>query len=338
MDETTRKKEPKYCYSCGRRLNAEAAQCWYCGAMARKTVRPPRRCVYCGEAMRSEAIKCPHCGEFQDGRPSSQQQQATPSQVVFVVDRELLKAAQDRQLLPGQAVPDDVARVLAPETVRAIESNQPRMITQQGIKAIAPPADETTIDGQASIDKGSGTDLQRRPSASSTLPSRREDTPQNLAIRMGLTLGHALGMLARYIWRSVAGKTDESKDTVDAEAALVYKVCEACGEEIRTSDNFCCYCGFQHHELSTDKKRRQHVHYPPTGGIYVLVVLLNVALLGGPYMPMTVPVWLNHVLGGIATLLCVMAFFRRRRFFSQAMAIVLLLATAAIYLKVVFLG
>src|SRR5438132_14433767 len=94
--------EIKFCYRCGRRIDPQRSNCWYCGAAKEREIRPPRPCPFCGEYIAYSAIKCRFCGEFLDGRQKAPAAAAAPQQIVFVVDKDVLRAARARALIPGR--------------------------------------------------------------------------------------------------------------------------------------------------------------------------------------------------------------------------------------------
>jgi hypothetical protein len=233
----------------------------------------------------SEAVKCRHCGEFVDGRPAVTQAAAPPQQIVFIVDRALLGDARGGayRLLPGRPVPADIARQLSAPTVRAIETNQPRLLDDPRVRALPAPggdyADDDyagggVIDVQAEATPASG---PRAPSGaglgageggrmllpgasrevvpasrSGALPAR----PGDLAgAPVGRGSGGLLATFGRFLMRTAPGarsRAQAADDAIDVKPEERYRACVKCGTEILSSDNFCYHCGSQYHEAKVD--------------------------------------------------------------------------------------
>jgi len=130
-----------YCYRCGNRVKRAEGNCWYCGAPNRRSVRPPRHCPFCGERIAQKAVKCPHCAEFLDGRarPTPVTPSGPPQQITFVIDKAVIQADKPLMLEGGGQIPPGLANLLSDQTVRAIQSNQPGLIDQEGVRALPMP-------------------------------------------------------------------------------------------------------------------------------------------------------------------------------------------------------
>ena len=130
-----------YCFRCGNRVKRAEGNCWYCGAPNRRSVRPPRHCPFCGESIAQKAVKCPHCAEFLDGRarPTPVAPSGPPQQITFVIDKAVIQADKPLMLKGGGQIPPGLANLLSDQTVRAIQSNQPGLIDQEGVRALPMP-------------------------------------------------------------------------------------------------------------------------------------------------------------------------------------------------------
>lgn len=323
-------KTVKFCYRCGRRLEKERESCWYCGAPTEREIRPPRRCPFCSQSIPHDAVKCRHCGEWLDGRKQAPQ---APSQIVYVIDKALLQAAQDCRLLAGRPVPPEIAGRLLPGTVQAIEHNQPQLIAQSGVRALpAPEPIDVALEPTPSQASGGGALVR---GGATDLPARREDTPQSVALRIGGALGRALMALGRWLIKTAPGARPRPADSaIDAQVQDHYRTCENCGTEILASDSYCYHCGMQYHWTVADEKRARKRAYPSTLGLYVVVVLMLGMIA---YMQIKVPVenrppLVKEILSGLSLLFCAIGFFVRRRSVSQVIGIILALATVAVYL------
>jgi predicted nucleic acid-binding Zn ribbon protein len=130
-----------YCYRCGNRVKRAEGNCWYCGAPNRRSVRPPRHCPFCGLEITQKAVKCPHCAEFLDGRarPAQVVPSGPPQHITFVIDKAVIQADKPLMLEGGGRIPPGLANLLSDQTVRAIQSNQPGLIDQEGVRALPMP-------------------------------------------------------------------------------------------------------------------------------------------------------------------------------------------------------
>jgi predicted nucleic acid-binding Zn ribbon protein len=354
--------EVKFCYQCGRRIDASKGQCWYCGSRVRRSIRPLRHCHYCGSEVPGAAVKCSHCGEFLDGREKKPDK--PPDQMIYVVDKSLLQSGQDRKLLPGRAVPPDVARSLEHRTVMAIEANQPHLIEQPGISFVQPsgqfqgdpdildveaeahtlsgssrmlPSPEDSTQKQAVGGRGELVPLKGRSQSSSNLPMRRDETPQAVGMRLGLKLGHALASFSKWLLKSMSQDRPVENEVIDAALEDRYRVCESCTEEILTADNFCFHCGTQYHAGPAEgAKRRATTNYPSNAPLFFLLALVSGTHLFVA-MEERIPVEPAY-LAGASVVLGVWAFLRRRTSLSQLFSILFVVLNIVIFLGFMILG
>lgn len=243
-----------FCYQCGKRVGKQTETCWFCGAPTRRWIRRPKHCQFCGEPVRAEAVKCRHCGEFLDGRPRPEA--AVQRQIVFVVDRNLIPGMQvssDFRLVGGEPVPPQFARALDAQTVRAIESGQPALIAQAGVRALPAPAPGEPLDVEP---------LGPASSSARALPAPGGHDPANLpALRpagaparaesggLGKALVKAGGALVR---RALAPAPKKPQPAPAAGPQDQYRYCIKCQTEILASDNFCFNCAAQYHEAKIE--------------------------------------------------------------------------------------
>jgi hypothetical protein len=353
MSETATPPAGNYCYQCGRRVNKQVDHCWYCGAATHRWVRPPKRCPFCGEVVRGEAIKCRHCGEFMDGRPSPV---TGPSQVVYIVDKDLLRAARDYRLLAGQPVPPEVARALDAQTVRAIENNQPRLITTPGVHALPTPSagdgEHDIVDVEPIAPQGPSRQIaphehprqiegrrelvvsrgEAREEASN-LPARRGDAPPLPAvINTGLALGRALGRAGGWLIRKAVGPEGD-ENTIDVEAKDQYRICDSCQTEILASDNYCFHCGMQHNKTVYDERREAKAR---RRGIKTILPFMAIAALLIGYGVVKVglllwPPYVGQLMGVAAGVLCLTVVIFTRGVVTKFFALVLLAILYALY-------
>ena len=98
-----------------------------------------------------------------------------------------------------------------------------------------------------------------------------------------------------------------------------------------TSDNYCYHCGFQYHITAADVKRARKAE-PSNLALYFVIILLIIGIGIIGLMGAGAPPYLDAIGALLAILLCVVAFFRRRRFFNQILAIFFALVAAIVYL------
>ena len=340
MAELTPDKNVKFCYLCGRRVDGTRESCWYCGSEIHRRIRPPKVCQFCGSEVPHGAVKCKHCGEFLDGRAAAAPPpQPPPQQVVYVVDRQLLQSAQDLKLLAGQPIPADVSRQLSDQTRRAIETGQPAMIDMPTVRAL--PAPESGVRDVIDVQPEAGGEAPRAlPSPSrdvavrgasgssgASVPARREDSPGGQGSGAA---GKALAKLGQFLISTAPGARPRPEPTIPV-AEDAFRTCESCGAEIMATDCFCFHCGFQYHTTASERiaKRRSSRGM----SIYVVIALMMAGLLALRILPVPDAAdSLAFLLAGLTGLMCVIAFFLRRTFFNQALAISLLVMTMAILL------
>ena len=343
MSETT-PPAGNYCYQCGRRINKQVDHCWYCGAATHRWVRPPKRCPFCGEVVRGEAIKCRHCGEFIDGRPSPV---TGPSQVVYIVDKDLLRAARDYRLLAGQPVPPEVARALDAQTVRAIENNQPKLIITPGVHALPAPAagdgEHDIVDvepiaphGHPRQIEGSRELVVSRGGAkedSLNLPVRRGDAPPPPAvISTGLALARTLGKAGGWLIRKAVGPAEE-QDAISVKAEDKYRICDSCQTEILASDSYCYHCGIQHNKTVYDERREAKARRHGIKTILPFMAIIAL-ILGYGLVKVGVllwPLYVGQAMGVTAGVLCVTVVILTRGFVTKFFALVLLAVLYVLY-------
>ncbi len=355
----------KFCFQCGRRVDHTRDNCWYCNAPIHRKLRPDRKCPFCGGTVPTSAIKCIHCKEWLDGRP--REEVAPVSQVVYMVDPTMLQGGHEQRLLGGQPVPPQIAHQLSRDTVRAIEENDPRMIDQPGIKMLEAPPDAVDEvldaeivdasefqpvgllpspegDPEGEPEAGGGEsdsrDLAYREGGlartgegtRANLPALRGETPQAVAVKVGLTMGKAIGSAARWLVRNAPGrKGPGAEEPIETQMDERYRVCESCSTEILTVDNYCYACGMQYHMTQGDEKKRKKVAHPSNFGNYFVVIVLLAALVGLHFVEVDLPGYVPHVIGAVAAFLSLMAFFQHRSSFSKVFSLGLLVATAVIY-------
>jgi len=280
MTETGFEKPIHYCYQCGSRIRSHMESCWYCGIPVRRQIRPPRRCPFCAEPIRPESIKCRHCGEFVDGRARVE---ARPIQQMIIIDKDLIRAMHDLQILSGSPVPDSVRNVLDAQTVQAIEANDVLEITQPGVRVLPMPAEQAG--------PGESKEIMRRPMAEPPAPRfsppppparyappaeppQRHETPPALP--------------APYE-EPPAGVASKPEAVLDAEFSERYRLCDACKTEIFSSDNFCYYCGKKYRLTEAERIRKavaeRRRHSRNTKMAFLLFFLL--AAVAGAYVYVT---------------------------------------------------
>ena len=351
----------RFCYHCGRRVNAGRETCWGCGKPTQRRIHPEQICPFCRREVPRGAVKCGHCGEWMDGR--EHQPQAAPAQTVFVVDKTLTGAGEDYGLAGGQRVPLQIAQTLHPQTVRAIEQNRPELIHQQGVLALPSPSmldargsvvdEDDVIEGTiVQISAAPGTQAPKSfapgsrhsirmitdaragqsmpPMVGGMSEMTRGAQARSLAAKTGLMLGRGIGALARRIFSRRGGQF-QYDESVEAPITDRTMICDQCSTEVLVSDRYCYHCGRQF--FAPGEKPQVRVEYPSNTGLFVAIVIVIGLLfaLRREMLPEFFP-FADLAAGALALLLCVAAFFRRRTFFSQFIAIVLAVLTAAVYL------
>lgn len=293
--------EVRYCYECGQRVKTETStRCWYCGAPTDRILIEQVRCPFCDEVVSARAVKCPHCREFLDGRPSPQVGGAL--HITYVVDKAVIQANSPVRLQGGRPVPPDLRARLSPATVDAIESNDPRRIDQQGVRAL--PAPEGRVDKQGP------------PEARVPVPLPAGPVPQR----------HDAAPIAPSDATPREQDAPVQEPPVDSEPR--YRACNFCRTDCLASDNFCFHCGAV---LRPDavagryrpKRKRTNVGLL-TASLVLMCAMLGIAAKGGTFPTDSPSTNLLAYLGvsALAPILLLVAFFRVRRTLNQALAIV----------------
>jgi hypothetical protein len=355
--------EVLYCYRCGKHVKRDGGKCWYCSAPTRRVIRPPRKCPFCDEEIGAKAIKCPHCGEFLDGRErtGAQTERTGPAQVVYVIDKAIIQGEKPLLLQGGGQVPPQVARMLSDQTVEAIRSNNPALIDQPGVKALPAPANSPIdIDaeevsalpgarraesmgepGTASHAPPSEASHRKEPDsgrqADRDLPVRRQETlapaplPEAASATQQITralvrgAGYALAKAGHWAYEALQSRAGEAEVISDAEESDPYLICTFCHTEVLKADNYCFHCGVllrggaARPDIKIEEPRK------PTGAILIIAAFLTGAFVylrkfAGPLPGFEFGAPLT---AGLALLLLVAAFFRRRTSANQISVIVL---------------
>ena len=364
--------EVLYCYQCGKHVKRDGEKCWYCSAPTRRTIRPPRHCPFCDEVIGFKAIKCPHCGEFLDEnkRPVVQQ---PPNQIIYVIDKAVIQGEQPLTLSGGSPVPPNVARRLSHQTLKAIRTNDPRLIDQTGVRALPAPEyaisaadDDRIIDITPSQGTGSrAVSEQRQLVKAKTKPSSIEEK-QNKLIRRGetndvvpveeqtlagaitrvifKTTGTAIAKMGQFAYDALTEKPPKKETAKPPTEEDRYRICKLCATETLATDNYCFHCGV----LMTERAASQKVEFyepggPSSAGLFFVSFLLIAAFVTLSLMPVLKafqegPVaYLAPGMAGLALTLIIIAFFRRRTSGNQIITIVFFLLWLASVLYV-FLG
>ncbi len=330
-------RQVRYCYECGHKVDASRPSCWYCGTETRRTVRPAPKCVFCGSEIPAGALKCRHCGEWLDGRP---REAAPPSQVVFVVDRTLLGAGGDLQLLAGRPVPPDIANRLDARTVRAIEQGRPELVEERGVRALPAPAGANEIidlEPQPPTEPQRGL-VRRTPERPAGGPlARRENLPEarRAPEQTALTRGEPALPPRR-------GKAPAADDALDVEGGDHYRICETCATEILASDNYCYHCRHKYRQSQMELHIERRRSLRDNRLLYYAAAALIAVTAAAPHLLPLLPPGLIGVEPGLlrlgaaagAMLLALLGLLRRRGILSRMLAVALIIAAAAAWLYV----
>ncbi|MFP4381507.1 MAG: hypothetical protein ACLFUS_13480 [Candidatus Sumerlaeia bacterium] len=283
---------PKFCWRCGNRVKSKMDRCWYCNAVVNRTIRPPAYCPFCGEAVNPEAKKCPHCHEWLDGREKSAESRQQAPNITFMIDKAVINGNEPVKLVGGQAVPQNVARVLSDQTRQAIESGQPALIDQDGIKALPQPGsagdeeEEEVIDAEVvpaqlpdkSGKKSSGAIVRSEGAA----PARADQGTSPAKAEKGLLSKLSDRFLEAFEPEAEPPIEDlEAKPKSKEEELPKYRNCPACGTEVLGSDYYCFQCGTILRERPKQKrggKRRVDLGPPPLG-LYFMNAIFFAAIL-----------------------------------------------------------
>lgn len=328
-----------FCYQCGKRVGKQTETCWFCGAPTRRWIRTPKHCQFCGEPVRAEAVKCRHCGEFLDGRPRPEA--AVQRQIVFVVDRNLIPGmpgASDFRLVAGEPVPPQMARVLDAQTVRAIESGQPALLAQPGVRALPAPAPGEPLDVEPLSPSAAARALPAPSGSSDNLPALRPGGAPARADSGGLAkaLVKAGGALVR---RALAPAPPPPPPAPAAAAPERYRHCIKCQTEILASDNFCFNCGAQYHEAKIEILPLEIRHSKRLAAgqfLFTLVLLAVFAQLRLKLIPLPFEVPQESLaatgVAGLAVLTSLLGLLLRRGFLNKFLSLALAAIAAAAWL------
>lgn len=339
--------EVLYCYRCGKHVKREAGKCWYCSAPTRRTIRPPRRCPFCDEEIGAKAIKCPHCGEFLDGRPSTSNSGAV-QQVFFLIDKAIIQGNQPMMLQGGAAVPPEVARRLSAQSLQAIQSNNPGLLDQPGIKALPQPAgamaEASPVDECQNLlplepKSGGGSDLVRSSSSVPAIPARSEETPiEERSLTAFQSAGRSLVRAGEYAIGRLLG-TGRKRDLLQPQDGEIYEEsryaeCPSCHTELLSSDNYCFHCGMLQRSESVEKRTLPRRSGRPVGGILLIsALLIGILIWGGERLDAVSSyrfgTYLKPSMAILSLLLLISAFFRNRKSLSQILVLALLVAWIA---------
>ena len=280
--------------------------------------------------------------------------------MIYVVDKALLQTGQDCRILPGHAVPSEIARSLEQRTIMAIEGNQPHMIDQPGVSYVRVPGalrdDETILDLEVDTHAPSGSrrtfpsrqhgggqqgmendELIRHggqaESSFSANPVRRRDTLA-AGMRLGLQLGHALAAFSGWLLKSTRRDNHVEDDMIDVTLEDKFRICESCTTEILTADNYCHHCGTQYHAVPLKgRKRRSTAHYPSNTSLFFLLLLITGGhVMIGLQQPGWVPSGSGSILALAVCLLSFWAFLRRRTSISQLVSVMFIVLNVVLAL------
>lgn len=337
--------EVLYCFRCGKHVKRDVGKCWYCSAPTRRTIRPPRRCPFCDEEIGPKAIKCPHCGEFLDGRPSERSLGGT-QQIFFLIDKAIIQGNQPIMLQGGAAVPAEVAQRLSAQSLQAIQSNNPGLLDQPGIKALPQPAaafieaTPTTAGvgdppSQAPVDVDSHHLIPSSGNVPAIPAQAKESRSEERSLTVFQTAGRSLVRAGGYAIGRLLG-TGSKRDRPEIQEGVIgeesqYAECPSCHTELLASDNYCFHCGVL---LRTEAVGRRplprRTGKPVAGILLVSAILIGILVWGGGRLDAVsnyrYGAYLKPSLAAVSLLLLVAAFFRNRKSLSQIVVLGLLVA------------
>lgn len=327
--------EVNYCYRCGRHVGAGAGKCWYCSAPTRRVIRPNRRCPYCDEPIRPKAVKCHHCGEFLDGRKEQEaaaQKQAGPT---FVIEKAIIQT--DRAGLPGSPphplidTPEHGRLERPRDLLEAPKKEDDSQVEAEAARPDEEPPEPPDSQKKAEASSRSKEIVPVAPNEKSVALRTGQDGERDVIVRDYAS--ELPAKLSPLFNRSKPKKAEKTDDTIDVRPASDednYRLCTVCQTEILVNDNYCFHCGQKYHSGEFDPKEKPKEHSVAIH--YALIAILASAQVMAPIMiESNRAVGASRVAFGIAAagipLVCIAAFFWKRKFINQAFSLVLLAAS-----------
>lgn len=298
-------------------------------------------------------MKCHHCGEFLDGRKQEEAAAQKQQGLTFVIEKAIIQT--DRAGLPGgeqSPLLESPRRERIEGPRKQIEGPQqliegPKAKDEDSIIDAEPvtSSERTPRDEPRRRSADSGEDSPRRESKE-LVPTQARKTAEDKSAAVR-TEGGAREVIVRDYAASLPaklaplfnrGKSKKAEpatadDTIDVRPASdedKYRLCTVCQTEILVDDNYCFHCGQKYHsgEFEAKPKLKEHsvaLHY-------ALIAILACAQVVAPIM-----IESNRAPGasrlafGIAAigipLVCVAAFFWKRKFLNQGFSLMLLAAS-----------